>query len=552
MERSSVKKLGKQRADLQNPVPTDGDSVYCKDIDKERSDISGWTGDVCDFFNDLHSEVYNDSSDNPKTLLVHFQRSTVFPSIAFGNSEGGNFSNIKIYAVTSGGGEVPIFDESSDSTKLTSKIVRFGAPVGMNAVKIEFHTADRVGITNIFIPKMSEIVVNADNESNPIHVNDTDHNKRTALNSVFGDRLVGMRKPTIAAQFQYGLASDDATTTIVGSGAANVANSLLTINTGTDSNGAVTIQSNTYLRYIPGHEAYCYFTGVFSQGVASSHQYAGLFDSNDGFYLGYNETEFVVGRRRQGVDYQQVVDITKVFPLEVFDPTKGNVYAITFGYLGFATINFSVLDSSGVWRNIGRIEYPNTQTITHITQTNLPVRAEAVNAGNTTDLVFSTGSLTAGIVDGAETDPGSRKFNYSLGLQAITSGIDTLVGFRNKSTYSGIENRIPAVLDLISAATDLNKIVGWKILKNAPLVGGETWNDVSADSVLEVSTDLVVSDATGETFLDWTMGRLDTFFEIVKELALTLQPNDTATFIISTPGGTSGDVDLAIRWEELF
>jgi hypothetical protein len=549
---ASLKDYDGEFIDVQNPLPTNGDSVYCKDIDESRSDITGWTGSICDFFNDLHTEVYNASTDNPKTILIHFKRSTIFPSMAFGSSEGGNFSNIKIIAVTSGDIEIPIFDETSDNTKYTSKVIRFGMPVGMNALKIQFHTGDRVGLTNIFIPKMSEMVVNADNEHSPIHVNDTDHNRRTALNSVFGDRLIGQRKPSLAAQFQYGLAGDDADVTIVGSGAYTIEESLLKLNTGTDSNGSVIIQSTNYVRYIPGHEAYLYFTYAFTQGVANSYQYAGLYDDNDGYYIGFNGTDFIAGRRRNGTDYQQTIDITKVLPLERFDPTKGNVYAITFGYLGFAPINFSVLDSDGIWRNIARIEYPNTERDTHITQTNLPVRAEVTNTGNTTDLEALSGSLSAGIVDGAGADPSVRSFTYKSGLIPLTAtGNVLIVAFRSKTTYNSIENRISSLLTLISAATDISKIAQWSLYDNPPYTGG-TWTSVNTDSVLEYSTDTTITSFTGKTFIDWTMSRLDTFFENVKDFNLLLRPGRAAAFVLQVPGGTNGDVNLSIRWDELF
>jgi hypothetical protein len=537
--------------ELQNPLPVDGDSVYCKDIDATRSIMGDFSGEVCDLFNNLYTSNANTTATNPKLLTIAFHRSTVFSSFGLGCNAGDSFSNIKVVGIASGGAEFTIFDESSDNTKRTTKTINLNTPIAVTKLRFEFYTTDTICLSNLFIFKLREVIANAANESSPLHVNDTDHNKRTALNTVFGDRVIGHRIPSLAAQFQYGLAGDDASGTPVGSGNYVVEDSLLKLRTGTDSNGAFTMQSTNYVRYIPGYEAWMAFTAVFTQGVADSHQYAGLYDDNDGFYIGYKDSQFIIGRRRSGVDYHTTIDETKVLPFEKFDPTKGNVYMITFGYLGFAPINFSILDSDGIWRNLGRIEYPNTETETHITQTNLPVRAEVVNAGNTTNLEFRSGSLAAGIVDGGGSDPAVRSFTYKTGLVSITSGNVLIVAFRSKTTYNSIENRISSLLTLISAATDTSKIAQWSLLDNPPYTGG-TWTDIDVDSTLEYSTDTTITDFTGDTFIDWTMGRLDTFFEEVKEFNLNLRPGKAAAFAVQLPGGANGDVGLSIRWDELF
>ena len=38
---------------IQNPLPADGDSVYCKDIDVDNSDLGDFSGEICDLFDSL-------------------------------------------------------------------------------------------------------------------------------------------------------------------------------------------------------------------------------------------------------------------------------------------------------------------------------------------------------------------------------------------------------------------------------------------------------------------------------------------------------------------
>lgn len=389
---------------------------------------------------------------------------------------------------------------------------------------------------------------------NTLITSDIDINNRNSLNTVFGEKIIGTRIPSFAAQFQYGIATDQAISELLNGGTATTENSLLKINTGTNAAGSAWIQTTDYLRYIPGHEAYINFTGVFSEPKANSYQRAGLFDSNNGFFLGYEGTDFCVTRRRDGTDFNHILNLSTIFEPQdgVLDPTKGNIYRISFGYLGFATINFEVLAPCGCWRLLHKLEYPNSEELTHILQTNLPARAEVANTGNTTDIQFGSGSYEVGIVDGGGTDPAARVFNKSIPETPISSGDFEIITFRNKDTYNSIENRITAQLILASAATDVNKINTWNIYVNSDFTNTPTWNDVSVDSVLEVSSDALIDTNTGFTQLTWEMGKVDTFFEDVTNLLVQLKPGQHATFVITTSLGASGDINLGVRWKELF
>jgi hypothetical protein len=281
------------------------------------------------------------------------------------------------------------------------------------------------------------------------------------------------------------------------------------------------------------------------------------FDGGDGngFFIGFNGEQFGVTRRRAGVDTFDPVDVSSVFPEEsgVFDPTKGNVYKISYGYLGFATIHFELLLPHGGFVELASIDYPNSSTETHIANTNIPLRAEMTNTGNTTDLEMKIGSVSAGIVDGGGADPIARIFTFAL--PTITLGVGTttqLITFRNKTEFFGITNKITTQLKLISAATDGNKPVKWGIRKNPDEVTPDaaTWADVGVDSVMEYSTDFIADLNTGKDSLLWNMARADSFFQDVEDYLVKLRPNEWA--VIYAASQTASDIDLSIRWKELF
>lgn len=148
--------FGGKEVSVQNPLPVDGDSVHAKDIDIDRCVMGNFSGSPIDFFSDLHSENIDSTSNNPKLLTIHFQRTIVAPLIGMGSSEGGNFSNIKIIGILSGNVETVLADFSNDNTDRTSQPFPF-ANTGLNAIRFEFYTADTVSITNLYIPKIAPV-----------------------------------------------------------------------------------------------------------------------------------------------------------------------------------------------------------------------------------------------------------------------------------------------------------------------------------------------------------------------------------------------------------
>ena len=137
---------------VQYPLQVDGDTVYCKDVWISESDTTNWTGgDACVLFEDLHTVLVNETTDNPKEILIHFNRT--IPTTVFGiGAHTGDFSNVKVIGLLSGMLEFTIVDESSDNTKYSTNQYDIPA-VGLNAIKIQFHTTDTVSISNLFITK---------------------------------------------------------------------------------------------------------------------------------------------------------------------------------------------------------------------------------------------------------------------------------------------------------------------------------------------------------------------------------------------------------------
>ena len=143
-----------KNVDVQNPLPTDGDSVYGKDLDLSRAVTTGWTGDVTDLFGEIGDGLVYNNATNPKILTVYFRRTVITSAVGFGAEGGGNFSNAKVTALLSGGAEYEVYDGSSDNTNRTSQTIQF-IPLGAIGFRVEFHTADDLTLTNFVVVKLT-------------------------------------------------------------------------------------------------------------------------------------------------------------------------------------------------------------------------------------------------------------------------------------------------------------------------------------------------------------------------------------------------------------
>jgi len=82
---------------IQNPLPSDGDSVYVKDIDIDNSDNGDFTGLVTNYFDSLKTVNTNITGTNPKIITIRFKRSLQTSAIGLGcDDPTKNFSNVVI------------------------------------------------------------------------------------------------------------------------------------------------------------------------------------------------------------------------------------------------------------------------------------------------------------------------------------------------------------------------------------------------------------------------------------------------------------------------
>jgi hypothetical protein len=139
-----------------NPIETVSyNQLYASNIDLSRSTAVDFTGaSISELFEDQYTTMVNSEATNPKVIEITFKKS-VQSILAVLQASTGDFSNVKAYITFSNGGLFPIFDESADNTKKQNVVITASDVRGGNGFRIEFHTADTISLSSIFVPQIN-------------------------------------------------------------------------------------------------------------------------------------------------------------------------------------------------------------------------------------------------------------------------------------------------------------------------------------------------------------------------------------------------------------
>lgn len=141
---------------VQNPLQTDGDSVYIKDIDITNSSLETFTGTITDLFDSLVTVITDSTGTDPKHFTIKLNRPLKTGQLNI-SAQTGNFSNVKIIFYDASGGVRCTHDDSSNNTKYTKNPYNF-TPITFSGFKIEFHTSDAVNVGFVYIQKCTNVV----------------------------------------------------------------------------------------------------------------------------------------------------------------------------------------------------------------------------------------------------------------------------------------------------------------------------------------------------------------------------------------------------------
>ncbi|WP_010291791.1 hypothetical protein [Clostridium senegalense] len=405
------------------------------------------------------------------------------------------------------------------------------------------------------------VAIQTDSDGNLItQLSNTDgtNNPYSIPLTAFSDLRTIALTPMAGWTFNYNINSDYIITTTANGGTATQGDSMAILSTSTANNGSSKIATRRVLRYSPGLGGLARFTAVFTTGVTNSQQIIGLGDDTDGFYFGYNGTDFSILRIQNGTSNwisQANWNVDKMNGTGpsgmTLDPTKGNVYTIQFQWLGFGVINYYVTSTTtGQPILVHRIQYPNTAIVPSVYNPSFPLTAKVVNSGNTSNVVLKTPSAMAFCEgDGysqAIITRNSAANSVSLSTPTNQNGLTIL----NTSTFASKVNRTRIRLDFVSTSVQGERAVLFKLVRNATFGTTLSYTPINANtSVIQYST--TQTSATGGIQIFSFESPINSGSQLfLNSLNITLAPGETLTLQVTSSNSTQ--LDCSFSWEELW
>ncbi|MCB7127945.1 MAG: hypothetical protein J3T61_00200 [Candidatus Brocadiales bacterium] len=134
---------------------------------------------------------------------------------------------------------------------------------------------------------------------------------RRPSESAFGEAAVTQPTPIVQLQFPYSINTSLVESFTAGSGAASVANSLLTISTGATTASDSLLRSVSDAKYHSGQGALIRWTTIFqAAGTVGTEAVVGYGNEEDGFFFGYDGATFGVLHRSGGEVEHQTLTIS--------------------------------------------------------------------------------------------------------------------------------------------------------------------------------------------------------------------------------------------------
>lgn len=234
------------------------------------------------------------------------------------------------------------------------------------------------------------------------------------------------------------------------------------------------------------------------------------------------------------------------------DQTKGNVYQITYQWLGFGAINGSIENPvTGNFILVHRFEFANANTIPSVDNPTLPLSLIVVNTSNTTDMVLESASMMGG-VEGKDIKEGI--FNAAV-LETTDIGTTEtpVLSIHNHTVYQSKINRVLIVLEQLGVSFDAsaaNKPAVMRVRLN-PTLTGAAFSAVDANTSV-IRKDTVATAITGGILL-FSQSLAEGASPIIdlSTRNIKLSPGETLSISLEASSGTIDPI-VSLAWKELF
>jgi len=232
----------------------------------------------------------------------------------------------------------------------------------------------------------------------------------------------------------------------------------------------------------------------------------------------------------------------------IIDPTKGNIFMVVFGWLGFDGIAFFVKNpSDGLWLLVHFYSYANANTIPSLNNPTLPLMAIAENTTNTTDIITYSSSM-GGFIQGKQPKPIVRHTEI-IDVTFSSTTIVPAITLHSRVVFQSKVNRVRAKITNISIEVESGKSVVVKIIKEGLIVGASYAAHSTGTSIMQTDT-AASAISNGEELDAFTVasgGDKD------KSVDIDIEPTEHLTIAgAQVTGGANSVTKIVVTWAEDF
>jgi hypothetical protein len=376
--------------------------------------------------------------------------------------------------------------------------------------------------------------------------------------------------------YPYNINTDMNLITLSGSGVVVQEDNMAVLSSSTTTQSQAILASINTIPYRAGQGVISRFDAVFTSGhtCTDCRQWIGVGDANDGFLLGYDGTDFSVTYRTNGTatiidqpDWNtDVMDGTGSGSNPsgmLLDPTKGNVYQISYGS-GFGAVNYSIeSDLTGNMVLVHVLDYNNKNIIPSSFNPTFPMCAEVYNGTSNDDIILKT-AMMASFIEGRNEITGPLNAHKSLVLGIDDGSNAEYITLSGASTFAGKTNKVECLIESVSVSQDSKVGGNIFITEDASVTTPNAFTNVGLNtSVVLVSDGEEGTGGGAGTSLNivsggkllWASGvgkEAGTSYNI-SNLNLRLRPGHTLTFSMEKfPAAGSEDASMSVVWKEDF
>lgn len=233
---------------------------------------------------------------------------------------------------------------------------------------------------------------------------------------------------------------------------------------------------------------------------------------------------------------------------ETLDPTKGQLYHISYQNMSFGVIEFYIMDANlNKYIVVHTIKSPNSTTTQKIPNPSMRAGFYAYSTGSTTNLDVYSGGFSIGNDGTSHRTRNPRSYSSTVNLS--TTNATNVLTLRNRNTYNYYNNQVTITPLRVSVASEVNKNVIIEIRTATAFNANLEYISAGTNLVADVST--TASTITGGTLIDsFTVPPNGGKDVDLTNLEISIPPSLRIAIIAKRTGGAAGDVTATLTWYE--